>query len=757
MKLKNYQRKAVDELLDGVKKLLSKEGERVCILEAPTGSGKTIMAADFLQQLSSEALTGKYAFMWISAYDLHSQSKEKLEKYLADSVYTFSTLEEIRESVFKENEIVFVNWHSLTKKNREGEWSNVLMRENEDDRNLPTFIQKTKHEGREIILIVDESHHHYWSEQSQELVHDVIAPKVTLEISATPSIKPEQADIVTGDAGYVVVKYEDVVNEGMIKSDIVVNKEIGKFHDLQRSADEAILDASLAQQKHLQELYKKEKIGIRPLILIQLPSEAQTTSDLDKNKLESVETYLADKYDITTDNRRLAIWLSERKVNLENVTRNDSEVDVLIFKQAVALGWDCPRAQILVMFRDIQNLTFEIQTVGRILRMPEAKHYNASELNEAFVYTNLPEIRISRDDESQHFFNVFPSHRESSYKAIDLPSVYLSRVDFGDLTLSFRKCFFEAANKRFGITKNDIGDKAYKKADKDLELYPEELTKPIISNAVVTNIDGAGDVVGDMVEFPVAEADLKHKFEIFAKVSSLPYAPSRSHTKIQQAFYDWFDNFLGYRGKSRAEIQRVVVCSEPNQIIFSQIIEEAKDCFEALRKEELNDKKRIKEYKWNVPAVDYYNERYEKVTLANCVMDPCLLLSDRSKPEQEFEKMLDASGDVSWWYKNRESKETYFAVPYLNPSDGVLRAFYPDYIVAMKDGSIGIYDTKSGITLRSDETTAKSDALQSFFKKHKAKKLHGGIVVQEKTLHKVFVGSKYNPDTDDKNWKPLAL
>ena len=57
--------------------------------------------------------------------------------------------------------------------------------------------------------------------------------------------------------------------------------------------------------------------------------------------------------------------------------KNENEVEVMILKQAIALGWDCPRAQILVLFRDWKSITFSIQTVGRIMRMPEIKkgHY----------------------------------------------------------------------------------------------------------------------------------------------------------------------------------------------------------------------------------------------------------------------------------------------------------------------------------------------------------------------------------------------
>jgi len=83
MKLKNYQEIAVDKLLSLSKKLLQKEGTRVCVLKAPTGSGKTIMVADWLEKLGSERLQNQYSFIWISSNNLHVQSKEKLEKYLS--------------------------------------------------------------------------------------------------------------------------------------------------------------------------------------------------------------------------------------------------------------------------------------------------------------------------------------------------------------------------------------------------------------------------------------------------------------------------------------------------------------------------------------------------------------------------------------------------------------------------------------------------------------------------------------------------
>jgi type III restriction enzyme len=131
---------------------------------------------------------------------------------------------------------------------------------------------------------------------------------------------------------------------------------------------------------------------------------------------------------ITEENGKLAIWLSEDKSStLPNIEKNDNEVEVLLFKQAIALGWDCPRASILVIFRESKSFTFTIQTIGRIMRMPELKYYGEAELNNGFVFTNLPNIEIT-EDYAKDYITIYEAKRDNTiYKDISLQSVYLKR------------------------------------------------------------------------------------------------------------------------------------------------------------------------------------------------------------------------------------------------------------------------------------------------------------------------------------------
>lgn len=47
---KNYQETAIDELRDKVNSLIKKEGNKICVFKAPTGSGKTLMMAEWMMK-----------------------------------------------------------------------------------------------------------------------------------------------------------------------------------------------------------------------------------------------------------------------------------------------------------------------------------------------------------------------------------------------------------------------------------------------------------------------------------------------------------------------------------------------------------------------------------------------------------------------------------------------------------------------------------------------------------------------------------
>ena len=328
MQLKQYQKTAIKELLEKAKKLLGYPGEKKLVFKAPTGSGKTIMMAEFLKQLVDDKDVKKaLSFIWTAPRHLHDQSRTKLETYFEDSrALKCSFFEDSDDTRIGENEILFFNWESINKKD------NIYIRENETNNNLSYVLEKTKEEDRIIILVIDESHHHANTTISGKLIED-IQPRLTIEVSATPVVESPD-DLVT-------VHIEDVKDEGMIKKGVILNEgftnliEKGKIKTaFAKDSEEIIIKEALAKRTELLKEFEKDKIDINPLMLIQLPDRIGSLEDEMKNKVIRI---LKDKYYISTENGRLAIWLSGEHVNKENVEKHNSEVDVLIFKQAIAL------------------------------------------------------------------------------------------------------------------------------------------------------------------------------------------------------------------------------------------------------------------------------------------------------------------------------------------------------------------------------------------------------------------------------------
>jgi len=738
MQLKIYQENAIEELLEKAKKLLAHSDGKKLVFKAPTGSGKTIVMAEFLKRLVDDReIKRSLSFIWTAPRQLHIQSREKLEKYFDENrAIKCSFFEDLQDRKIDENEILFFNWESVNKRNK-----NTIVRENEQEFYLSKVLERTIEEGREIILIIDEAHHHATSEISQRLIKD-IEPKLTIEVSATP--------VITNPDEMVNVPLEEVKAEGMIKRAVVLNEKfinllkVGKVKtELSSGSEELVIDASLKKRKELLNAFQKEKVNINPLILIQLPNKIGQLEDTMKDRVIRI---IKDKYSISTENGKLAIWLSGEHINKENVEKNNSEVEVLIFKQAIALGWDCPRAQILTLFREWHSPIFSIQTVGRIMRMPEPDkgHYQSDILNYGYVYTNLSDIEI-KEDIARDYITVYTSKRAADYEPVDLFSCYSKRHrEKTRLSPLFIEVFFKES-RNYGLKKKI--DKTAKRLD-----------IKVFNDWKAENIDilAGKTISGDKV-ITIGSLDLQRLFDYFVRQSLAPFYPEdRSVGRVKEAIYKFFElEFKMKRGEEEDEAIKITL-SDKNIQYFIYVIDKAK---EEYQKEIIKREPELVFVKdWNIPEYIRYNENYNQIEYKKSIMEP--FFSDgRWKSEKVFMEFLEKSENVEWWFKNGDRDRVFFAVSYKN---GEEKPFYVDFIVRLKDGKIGLFDTKAGITQKVART--KIDGLNEYIKNEnqKGKKLFGGIVINTDRNYRgrwIYFDGKSNglKNNDFNNWKDLEL
>lgn len=765
--LKQYQEDAVNRLIETAVKLLDYDGPgEVCVFQSPTGSGKTVMVAKFIEGLIKELPDEDMCFVWITLGkgDLHLQSRHSLNKIFGGAPRVSLVEEEFaggRERIVQ-NEVVVANWEKLRNKDRAGEWKNLLMKDGEK-LNFRDVLEKTK-EQRKIVLIIDESHVNADTARANEL-RDLIGADIVLEMSATPR-RPQQEigfarDLATGGAGYIVVDPKDVIEEGMIKKELIINEEIEKVASSENDSQQVVLEAAYSKRLELKKAFEKEGTPINPLVLIQIP-----TAEAGEVKIEAVKKFLSGK-GVTEKNGKLAIWLAEQKSEtIDWIAEPDNEIEFLVFKQAIDTGWDCPRAHILVKFRETTSVVFEIQTVGRILRMPEQKHYATEMLNKGYIYTNLKSIEVKKEEYNPNIIKHLKSDRIEAYKPIKLKSYYKSRVDYGDVTSSFAKVFADVANQEFAIKSTKTAENRKSAEARGIDLDIKKYQQELIADTAIDakDLDDLSKISPDaMAKLSVAADELQVFFEQFIKSNLGSFRNvKRSIPSVKSAIYQWFRKYLGSEEwpEEILLIQRVFLHAK-NQVLFKRVLERAIEQYRIVKQEEVRERVEESE-QWTdfeLPIEQFYNEHAdEKMKARNYAYEPCYLNRDRSKPEEDFEEFLNSySSEILWWWKNGENKLEYFGIKY--EYEGQIFTFYPDYLVQFKDGRVGIFETKdAGDRDGKTYTKAKAEALQKYISDSKNKKIFGGIVIKKGSDWYLNQDPQYDwADVERGNWDNWSL
>ena len=354
----DFQEKAVLKLIDLVADSNSKQ---TITVKSPTGSGKTIILIDFVEEYLTK-INSNAAFIWLcpGKGDLEEQSRKKMRKF-APHRHTQNLFDALQGG-FPAESTTFINWELVTKKD------NTSLRDGEK-KNLFDRIAEAHRNNTEFIVIIDEEHSN--NTAKAKTIIDAFSAKNIIRVSAT-AIENKRFE-------YFEIDEVDVINAGLITKALYVNEGITEGMEVGDDYD-CLLDLADEKRKNIASHYTALGKNIRPLVLIQFPNAQPETIVAVEKKLESIG--------YTYDNGMVSKWMSEDKKDLpDNLTDNDATPIFLLMKQAISTGWDCPRAKILVKLREGMSESFEIQTIGRIRRMPEAKHYDDDLLDFCYVYT----------------------------------------------------------------------------------------------------------------------------------------------------------------------------------------------------------------------------------------------------------------------------------------------------------------------------------------------------------------------------------
>lgn len=724
--LMQFQLRAIKTLMEGMD-----EPARDIILKSPTGSGKTIILTHFMDEyIKGHAKT---VFIWLTPGkgNLEEQSKAKMDIYVHNA--QTKLLADIMTCGFAENDSCFINWEKLTKK------GNNALKDSERT-NFLEWIDKAFNAGLSFEVIIDESHQNF-TEKSDAIVQLFKTDKI-IRCSATP--------IVDKKAKLIEISEEDVIAEGLIKKMLFINENFPQMIETENQTY-YLLENALKKQQELRSLLLSRGKDINPLIVVQLPNNSDLLT-------ETVERFFESKH-ITYEAGSLAVWLSARHENLENISDNNAETVAVIIKQAVATGWDCPRAYMLVKLRENMDETFEVQTIGRIRRMPEAKHYENDLLDSCYLYTFDSKftqgVKTSLGKSALDAKTLFIKNK---YKKITL--IKQQRTMITDLRDPRRAC--SSIAKYYKNEYSLTGDK--KQNQTRLEsagyIFSDKIVKYTLSGNVVVLAELSEKDKLNSIRFEEPLNTHTHGREYHNRIGKIGLEIGMEYSYMNTIIGKIFGEKFHYSEK---------LLNLPARELYSFVINNTdllrkacRDAMAAQLAQEVISPQAVSEKPFFIPHSTMFTydslSKVQTESSKNVYSGYLLSAEPRSSSEKRFEKFCEGCPSVDWLYKNGDKGDEYFSIVYSDNSNRQ-KLFYPDYIMSV-NGETWIIETKGGFnkTGASEDidifSPKKFEVLKAYLSKYN---LHGGFVRYDKQSEELCICTEnYNDDIHSSEWSLLG-
>ena len=432
----SFQDKAVKELrmdiADALASYQRRNKTQVVSLQAPTGAGKTIIAAALIESIfyGSTLADGttfneqpEAIFVWLSdSPELNAQSKEKIE--LKTSKLRFGQCVTITEDSFdmemlEEGHVYFLNTQKISKSGK--------LTKHSDDRTYTiweTLDNTIANKADHLYFIIDEAHRGAKSKREAgtdttimqrfikgyEYYENGVRRKmrsmpVVLGISATAErFNTLVRGITNVHLEQYVITADEVRGSGLLKDRIIITYP----DDPEKNNDMVLLEAAVEEwQKKCRRWYQytseQKRANVDPVLVVQVCPGSGT--EISTTNLEDVLAKIEEK--VGTPFRAGEVvhcfgeganvvlnGLDVPHVRASEIASNH-RIKVVFFKEALSTGWDCPRAETMMSFAVRNDPTYIAQLLGRMIRTPLQTRVSRDEfLNDVKLY--LP--HFSRDN-----------------------------------------------------------------------------------------------------------------------------------------------------------------------------------------------------------------------------------------------------------------------------------------------------------------------------------------------------------------------
>jgi type III restriction enzyme len=377
-------------------------------LRVPTGGGKTWLAAKSVSRVNTHLLRGEHSvILWLvpskpireqtlkalknRAHPYHVALREagpitvmdldeakSVTRATLDTTTTvivatrqaFQVEDEECRKVYQSSGALMHHFDNLSPAQRDG-----LLCDGQGPEHTTPYSLANVLRLRRPFVIVDEAHN-----SRTELAFDMLArfrPSGVLELTATPDLERTPSNVLHS------VSAAELKAEEMIKLPVVLQTE--------PNWQQCLADA-IGRRDALHQLADEERRAgaayLRPLVLIQSEPRRSgiETLDFERVRQELIANHGIPANQIvvaTGDEKGLEQIDADYKLGIADPA---CPVKFVITQKALAEGWDCPFAYILVSMASLSSATAVEQLLGRVLRQPGASHRQAKALNQSYAF-----------------------------------------------------------------------------------------------------------------------------------------------------------------------------------------------------------------------------------------------------------------------------------------------------------------------------------------------------------------------------------
>ncbi len=419
MNLSNVQQRAVDELFSYFVDSYNHNNKinKIIDFKAPTGSGKTFMISNFIDKASiyhHDLIQDQkiiFVIATLSSAKLPIQMENNINEYLSYlenkdlKVKRYespsSSSDKLKDGDYRiianNNEIIIFGTQSFGKRK-------IYTEQGIFD----AFLDQIKKENYKLVYIRDEAHIGSDKEAKDSLkfldyyetnakTNDV-SVKFEQKIQEAASFIVKMTATPKGKHKQVIITEKDLENDNihLLKTKMFQNHGLDALES-SNIDNIKLLEIAIKQFKKLKDRYidfKNEPglVNINPAVLIQVSDKFKGNEKEFEENINLIIKTLKD------NGLTYAKYFSSEKIDsdqraiksLQDISRNSSDIDAIIFKVGPATGWNIPRACMLIQLRNVSSNTLSIQTIGRIKRNPNPNYPFSDEsiANQYFIYTN---------------------------------------------------------------------------------------------------------------------------------------------------------------------------------------------------------------------------------------------------------------------------------------------------------------------------------------------------------------------------------